>query len=102
MPPRAGYGATMLIVLALIGCAYDIDKFQEDYAVSVCTWLSECDLLEAAEYGDQAACEADVTATVDPDGCDLDKDAARTCIDDIEALGCGQELGDTRCLELCE
>lgn len=80
-----------LVLVALAGCGYPEDTFQEDYLTAYCSWAADCQL-----YADEATC-SDAYADWQPGGDgEYDAKAAKDCVTALEDQGCpsGEEPVD--------
>jgi len=79
----------LVSMLAMSAGCYNYNSFQNDLIDVTCEWQDECGLLEL--FGDTLG-ECIITAEDDVDRdaecVDFNKDAAKECIDQMEAIGC--------------
>lgn len=76
----------LALVGVLAGCAYDAEKFEEDYADAWCAYQLTCD--PPFEPTDADCREELAEDEQGGEGCTFDKDAAKACINQLEGLQC--------------
>ena len=78
---------------ALTACGYSEDKFADESAEAFCTWAVDC--FEMFESVDACLAEADDDTGDDmTEGCTYNSDAAKQCVDELNALTCDDSFED--------
>lgn len=77
--------ARLGLLTALIGCAYTVDKYEEDYAEDYCAFVMSCD----PPFEDSLdECKRSVADDRPSEDCEYDKDAGKACTDALTGLQC--------------
>ena len=92
-----------LAALVGTGCL-NTDRFVVDYAEAACQYADDCGFLDLYGSKDDCLATLEQEATERTGGCDLDRKAARDCLDAVEQAGCEAEVESVTesCVDVCQ